>query len=145
MEKDRFMKSNYYHCSRKIINRNVSKAIRFGGFEGGGYSGESSQVWILTIVDYEFEDETLDQFAVWEKIETHQQEQEHGTNFLPSARAYHSDTLLHSRYLLIIGGMSSSGSCIDESILDIKEMKWIDASKVAARVKKSRKGGMATR
>lgn len=130
MEKDRFMKSNYYHRSGKIINRNVSKAIRFGGFEGGGYSGESNQVWILTIVDYEFEDETLDQFAVWEKIETQQQEQEHGTNFHPSARAYHSATLLYDRYLLIIGGMTSSGSCIDESILDIKEMKWIDASKV---------------
>ena len=129
MEKDRFMKSNYYHRSGKIINRNVSKAIRFGGFEGGGYSGESNQVWILTIVDYEFEDETLDQFAVWEKIETHQQE-EHGTNFHPSARAYHSATLLYDRYLLLIGGMTSSGSCIDESILDIKEMRWIDASKV---------------
>jgi hypothetical protein len=128
MEKDRFMKPNYYHRSGKIINRNVSKAIRFGGFEGGGYSGESNQVWILTIVDYEFEDETLDQFAVWEKVETQQQEQEqeHGAK----ARAYHSATLLYNRYLLIIGGMTSSGSCIDESILDIEEMKWIDASKV---------------
>jgi len=115
MEKDRFMR-----LRPGVIKKNVAKAVRFGGFEGGGYSGETNEVWVLTIVDYDYEDDTLDQFAVWEKMETQ------GPR--PKARAYHSATLIHDRYLVIIGGMTHLGSCIEESILDIQTWKWIDLS-----------------
>jgi hypothetical protein len=57
MEKDRFMKTR-----TEIIKKNVAKAVRFGGFEVGGYSGETNEVWVLTIVDYDYEDDSLDQF-----------------------------------------------------------------------------------
>ncbi len=113
MEKDRFMR-----VRPGIIEKNVAKAVRFGGFEGGGYSGETNEVWVLTIVDYDYEDDSLDQFAVWEKMETQ------GPS--PRARAYHSATLIHDRYLVIIGGMTQLGSCIEESILDTKTWTWID-------------------
>lgn len=115
MEKDRFMLSR-----PEIIKMNVAKALRFGGFEGGGYSGETNEVWVLTIVDYDYEDDTLDQFAVWEKIETH------GSS--PRARAYHSATLIHDRYLVIIGGMTHVGSCIEEAVLDTKTWTWVEIS-----------------
>eukprot|EP00573_Skeletonema_grethae_P011726 CAMPEP_0201699036 /NCGR_PEP_ID=MMETSP0578-20130828/21987_1 /ASSEMBLY_ACC=CAM_ASM_000663 /TAXON_ID=267565 /ORGANISM="Skeletonema grethea, Strain CCMP 1804" /LENGTH=570 /DNA_ID=CAMNT_0048185701 /DNA_START=89 /DNA_END=1801 /DNA_ORIENTATION=+ len=113
MEKDRFMR-----VRPGIIEKNVAKAVRFGGFEGGGYSGETNEVWVLTIVDYDYEDSSLDQFAVWEKMETQ------GPS--PRARAYHSATLIHDRYLVIIGGMTQLGSCIEESVLDTKTWTWID-------------------
>ncbi|KAL7494372.1 hypothetical protein ACHAWT_003997 [Skeletonema menzelii] len=113
MEKDRFMR-----LRPGIMKKNVAKAVRFGGFEGGGYSGESNEVWVLTIVDYDYEDDSLDQFAVWEKIETH--------GPTPMARAYHSATLIHDRYLVIIGGMAHLESCMEESILDTKTWTWID-------------------
>jgi len=113
MEKDRFMRT----CP-DVIEKNIAKAIRFGGFEGGGYSGETNEVWVLTIVDYDHEDSSLDQFAVWEKMDTQ------GPS--PRARAYHSATLIHDRYLVIIGGMTRLGSCIEESILDTKTWTWID-------------------
>jgi hypothetical protein len=57
-------------------------------------------------------------FAVWEKIETR------GPS--PTARAYHSATLIHDRYLVVIGGMALSESCIEEAVLDIKTWTWID-------------------
>ena len=113
MEKDRFMKVN-----PGIIDRNVAKAVRFGGFESGGYTNETSEVWVLTIVDYEYEDDTLDQFAIWEKMETN--------GFPIRARAYHSATFIHDRYLVIIGGMTHMGSCMEECILDTKTWTWID-------------------
>lgn len=113
MEKDRFMR-----LRPGIIKKNVAKAVRFGGFEGGGYSGETNEVWVLTIVDYEYDDDSLDQFAVWEKIETQ------GPS--PRSRAYHSATLIHDRYLVIIGGMNQYESCIEEAVLDIKTWTWID-------------------
>jgi hypothetical protein len=113
MEKDRFMR-----VRPGIVKKNVAKAVRFGGFEGGGYSGESNEVWVLTIVDYDYEDDTLDQFAVWERIETQ--------GPTPMARAYHSATLIHDRYLVVIGGMTHLGSCMEESILDTKTWTWID-------------------
>lgn len=115
MEKDRFMRAR-----SGILKKNVGKAVRFGGFQGGGYRGETNEVWVLTIVDYDYEDDTLEQFAVWEKIETN------GPS--PRARAYHSATLIHDRYLVVIGGMTHSGSCIEESILDMKTWTWIDIS-----------------
>ena len=87
-------------------------------YQGGGYSGEVNEVWVLTIVDLENDDDTLDEFAVWEKIETKGRS--------PKARAYHSATLVHDRYLVIIGGIASMGSCIEESILDTKTWTWID-------------------
>ena len=43
-----------------IKKKNVAKAVCFGGFEGGGYSDETNQVWVLTIVDCDYKDGFLD-------------------------------------------------------------------------------------
>ena len=101
-----------------IKKKNVAKAVSFGGFEGGEYSDETNQVWVLTIVDCDYKDGSLDQFAVWEKMETQ--------GSTPKARAYHSATLIHDRYLVILGGMTHLGSCMEESILDTKTWTWIE-------------------
>ena len=101
-------------------NVTIAKAVRFGGFESGGYSDETNDVWMLTIRDEEYEDGSLSQTANWEKVET--------TGVAPRPRAYHSATLIHERYLVIIGGMTLHGSCIDEAILDTITWKWIDVS-----------------
>lgn len=41
------------------------------------------------------------------------------------SRAYHSSTLLLDRYLVIIGGMKSTGSIVNEAVLDTKTWSWI--------------------
>ena len=104
---------------------NVARAIRFGGFKGGGYSDETNEVWVLTIRTEEHHDNDdndgrISQSANWEKIETN------GT--LPRPRAYHTATLIHDRYLVVIGGMTWQGSTIDGAILDITTWTWIDIS-----------------
>ncbi|KAL7545117.1 hypothetical protein ACHAWF_008476 [Thalassiosira exigua] len=113
MEKDRRMK---LRPGWKKVD--IAKAVRFGGFERGGYSGETNDVWILTIVDIENEDDTLQQCAIWDKIETN--------GPAPRARAYHSATLIHDRYLVIIGGMTHQGSVLEECMLDTHTWKWIN-------------------
>ena len=55
VEKDRFMQ-----LRPGITKKNVAKAVSFGGFEGGGYSNETNQVWVLTIVDCDYKDGFLD-------------------------------------------------------------------------------------
>jgi len=41
------------------------------------------------------------------------------------SRAYHTSTLLLDRYLVVIGGMKSTNSVINEAILDTKTWTWI--------------------
>eukprot|EP00531_Pseudo-nitzschia_arenysensis_P020335 CAMPEP_0116116168 /NCGR_PEP_ID=MMETSP0329-20121206/894_1 /TAXON_ID=697910 /ORGANISM="Pseudo-nitzschia arenysensis, Strain B593" /LENGTH=550 /DNA_ID=CAMNT_0003609645 /DNA_START=412 /DNA_END=2064 /DNA_ORIENTATION=+ len=41
------------------------------------------------------------------------------------SRAYHTSTLLLDRYLVVIGGMKSTSSVLNESVLDTKTWKWI--------------------
>ncbi|KAL3802197.1 hypothetical protein HJC23_001741 [Cyclotella cryptica] len=100
---------------------NIAKAVRFGGFRGGGYSQETNEVWVLTIRDEWNEESGASQTAHWEKIET-------TGAFLPLGRAYHTATLIHDRYLVIIGGMTSEGSVMEEAILDTQTWTWNDIS-----------------
>jgi len=98
-------------------NVHIAKAVRFGGFAGGGYSQETNEVWVLTIRDEEHSDGMLSQTASWERITT---------KGMARPRAYHTATLLHDRYLVVIGGMTESGSIIEEAILDTHTWTWID-------------------
>jgi len=41
------------------------------------------------------------------------------------SRAYHTSVLLLDRYLVVIGGMKSTGSTLNEAILDTKTWTWI--------------------
>jgi hypothetical protein len=90
------------------------RAIRFGGFRGGGYSHETNQLALLTIRHVEGEQPT----ARWEQIVPNNPQQ-------PTARAYHTATLLNGRYLLVVGGMMWRESIIDECILDTHTWTWI--------------------
>lgn len=96
------------------------RAVRFGGFRSGGYSNETNEVWVLTIRDVEYDDGGLSTDATWRRIET--------TGDKVAPRAYHSATLVHDRYLVIIGGMTSQGSTVEEAILDVKTWTWHDIS-----------------
>jgi hypothetical protein len=98
----------------------VAKAVRFGGFQGGGYSHETNDVWVLSLGSKWSAENGFIYSATWERIET--------TGILPKARAYHTATLIHDRYLVIIGGMTSEGSCMEEAILDTTTWTWFDIS-----------------
>jgi len=47
------------------------------------------------------------------------------------SRAYHTSTLLMDRYLVVIGGMKSTGSILNEAVLDTKTWTWIGNGCVA--------------
>lgn len=111
---------------------NVAKAVRFGGFEGGGYSGETNDVWLLTVRDEDHDDGSLSQTATWAKVETR--------GAVPRARAYHTSTLLHGRYLVVVGGMTSAGSTLDEALLDTHTWTWTDISLACAGEPRGRHG-----
>lgn len=87
-----------------------TRAVRVGGFRSGGYSGETNQVCVLRVNE--------DNVVNWETIETN------GTP--PMARAYHSATLVQNRYLVILGGMTTRGSILQEAILDTQTWTWLD-------------------
>jgi hypothetical protein len=100
---------------------NIAKAVRFGGFQGGGYSHETNEVWVLTVYDeWKTEERRAIHTVDWQKVET--------TGFKPQARAYHTATMIHDRYLLIIGGMTSDGCVMEEAILDTHTWEWQDIS-----------------
>ena len=99
-------------------NVHIAKAVRFGGFAGGGYSQETNEVWVLTIRDEEHSDGMLSQTVSWERITT--------KGDPVSARAYHTATLINDRYLVVIGGMTERGSIIEEAMLDTHSWTWID-------------------
>lgn len=84
------------------------RAIRFGGFRGGGYTGECDQLALLTL--------TEGGGVTWQVI--------HALNRV-AARAYHTANLIDDRYLVIIGGMASRGCMRNESILDTKTWTWL--------------------
>ena len=90
------------------------RAVRFGGFCAGGYSAETNEVCVLTLT----QDDDGRDVAHWEsKV----------TSGCPAvARAYHSATLVHDRYLVIIGGMTTRGSVLQEAILDTQTWTWVD-------------------
>jgi hypothetical protein len=90
------------------------RAVRFGGFRAGGYSAETDQVFVLTLT----QNEDGRDIVHWEEK----------TISGPSAaaRAYHSATLVQDRYLVIIGGMTTRGSILQEAILDTQTWTWVD-------------------
>lgn len=94
---------------------NTYRAIRFGGFRGGGYSHESNLVATLTVRHVEGQQPT----AHWEEIQT-------TNSHLAIPRAYHTATLLNGRYLLIVGGMMWRESILDVCVLDTQTWTWID-------------------
>ena len=98
----------------------IVKAVQFGGFQGGGYSDETNEVWVLTIKDEWDDEECLTATADWTRIRT--------LGDPPRARAYHTATLIHDRYLFVVGGMTSEGCILDENILDTKTWTWTNIS-----------------
>ena len=92
------------------------RAVRFGGFSAGGYSGETNQVCVLTL------DEEDGQHDV---VTWHVQ---HVSGTLPKARAYHTATLVQDRYLVVIGGMTTRTSILEEAILDTKTWTWLETN-----------------
>lgn len=99
---------------------NIAKAVRFGGFQGGGYAMETNEVWMLTITDARSHENGAGIVVEWELIPT--------SGVPPKARAYHTATLIRDRYLLVLGGMTEAGSILDESILDTHTWTWLDIS-----------------
>jgi len=112
-------------------NVHIVKAVRFGGFAGGGYSQETNEVWVLTIRDEEHTDGMLSQTASWERIRT---------KGMVRPRAYHTATLINDRYLVVIGGMTEQGSILEESILDTHTWTWIDLILVCQEAPSGRHG-----
>jgi hypothetical protein len=100
------------------------RAVRFGGFQAGGYSSETSQVAVLHL---NLMNGNLQ--ARWEIPLCHL----HGGKSVDSrintwnsyiARAYHSATLLWQRYVVVLGGMRSSSSCMFPLVLDTTSWTW---------------------
>ena len=98
----------------------VAKAVRFGGFQSGGYTHETNEVWLLVVRHETLGNGVLRQTATWEKVEPR--------GAAPAGRAYHSATLLRSRWLVILGGMTYRGSTLEEAILDTHTWTWSDVS-----------------
>jgi hypothetical protein len=99
----------------------TSTAVRFGGFQGGGYSGATSQVAVLELM-WSVESGLR---AAWRTVQCPIQ----SFSLLAGnsmARAYHTATLLQDRYLLILGGMKESGSILDPILLDLQSWQWLD-------------------
>jgi hypothetical protein len=96
----------------------VWKAVQFGGFQAGGYSVETNQVAVLTLKELMDDNEPS---VTWTTIPTK------NSSNVPG-RAYHSATLLLDRYLVVFGGMKSSRSIQDLSILDTETWTWIPAA-----------------
>eukprot|EP00545_Synedropsis_sp_CCMP1620_P000556 CAMPEP_0119006280 /NCGR_PEP_ID=MMETSP1176-20130426/2208_1 /TAXON_ID=265551 /ORGANISM="Synedropsis recta cf, Strain CCMP1620" /LENGTH=525 /DNA_ID=CAMNT_0006958179 /DNA_START=157 /DNA_END=1734 /DNA_ORIENTATION=+ len=87
-----------------------TRAVQFGGFRAGGYSAECVDVCLLTI------DTGDNNSCRWERVSTQGPP--------PRPRAYTSATLIHNRYLVLIGGMGMHGSFIGEAVLDTHTWTW---------------------
>lgn len=87
-----------------------NKAVRFGGFRAGGYSGETNQVCLLDLSN--------PTAPSWTPITT--------SGPPPEARAYHTATLVDDQHLVIIGGMKTRGSIMAPAILDTHSWTWLD-------------------
>jgi hypothetical protein len=95
------------------------RAVRFGGFQSGGYSNETGQVAVLTLARQEGTTTT----ASW-----HVQPCRVPSPRFTWARAYHTATLLHGRYLMVTGGMISTGSIWCPVVLDTVTWTWHSAN-----------------
>lgn len=99
-----------YGASLTVLDS--TRAIRFGGFRSGGYSDECNDLWLLTLKTNDSGGLT----CLWEVIQAH--------NNLPTSRAYHTAMLVSGRYLVVIGGMTESGSINETSVLDTHDWAW---------------------
>ena len=105
------------HVSRN--GDHVAQAVRFGGFESGGYSNETNEVWLLTLRTERNNENGVRLMASWEMVPTYH-------SHLATPRAYHTATLVAGRFLVIIGGMMWRESILSEAILDTHTWMWID-------------------
>jgi len=141
-----------------LTRLDAHRAIRFGGFQSGGYSDETSQVAVLTLHvndddDNDFDDHVPQKMHLlsysWQVIPTQRQQNHQPQQQQPAAsmdgaaptgrwtsrtgeehlaRAYHTATLLHHRYLLCLGGMQSSRSVLAPALLDTRTWTWLDTT-----------------
>ena len=110
------------------------RAIRVGGFQSGGYSAETNQVTVLTITELPSTSETSagSGAGLRRRFSAHWQTIAAQNPHFCVARAYHTATLLQGRYLVIVGGMTSRGCIVQESILDTQTWTWLDPTIITA-------------
>ena len=104
-----------YGASLTVLDS--TRAIRFGGFRSGGYSDECNVLMLLTVE----EGDSGNLACQWERIVA-------TNSHLATPRAYHTATLINGRYLVVLGGMTDSGSILDLSVLDTHDWIWFDKS-----------------
>ena len=95
------------------------RVVRFGGFTAGGYSGETDTVAVLHFHQG---------VAQWERIVPTLPNDAKIRSQIP--RAYHSATLIHGRYLVVLGGMRTSHSTMAEAILDTVTWEWLESTPI---------------
>lgn len=102
-------------------------AIRFGGFQSGGYSHETHQIGLLRLHLYQ----EAHVGASWKVV----QPRTHSGQSLAQwdakvglARAYHAAQMVLGRYLIIVGGIRSriGASILQPVILDTFTWTWMD-------------------
>ena len=134
------VETNPEHSPARVYGASLTalddhRAVRFGGFRGGGYTGETGEVALLTVQGQD-EEEEENKKAVWQVIQTHNEGMPVG---LP--RAYHTATLISNRYLLILGGMISSGCIRGEAVLDTKTWTWLTDVPITQEMKQPKPSG----
>lgn len=103
------------------------RAVRVGGFQDGGYSGETNQVAVLERIPVVVEGSECRHRFQWHRITTQNPQ-------FCVPRAYHTTTLLAGRYLLVMGGMTSTGCVLNEAILDTQTWTWLDPTRIISHV-----------
>jgi len=105
-----------------------SRAVRFGGFQAGGYSAETCQVAVLHLVEEATGGNSVLR-ARWEIVNCKhpngnviQASDRHWSRL--ASRAYHAAVLLQNRYLFVVGGMQSHQSILNPIILDTANWTW---------------------
>ena len=106
-----------YGASCTVVGNRV---FFIGGFEHGGYQGESCRVSVFTVVDNVARDCRANvptkRLCPPSDVSVHDP-------YL--SRAYHSATLLNNRYIFILGGMQSNQSILNPAIFDTETETWI--------------------
>jgi hypothetical protein len=102
-----------------------TRAVRFGGFQAGGYSSECNVVKLLTVEkSMNGDNPSVGGFrARWQIIQCQNPQ-------FARPRAYHSAKLLIGRYLLVIGGMTEDGCILSEALLDTHTWSWLDPGRI---------------
>lgn len=128
---------SHFVYGSSLTTLDETRALRLGGFLSGGYSGETNDICLLTIQesgaqqeqdnndDNSNGNENQNLIARWEVLTPQ------NCQYCPP-RAYHTTTLLGGRYLFVVGGMTSSGSILNEAILDTKTWTWMDPSRITS-------------